>query len=189
MVAPPYVFAAIVAMCVSISSDRRSERYSHLVITLAFGMVGYIIAAATTGLAPRYFSLFLMLAGVYGGFNVSIAWTSSTLPRPIEKRATALALTNMVGNFAQIYSPYLYQKKSGPRYIPAMTANTVFVFAAICLATILRFCLMRENRKLDAIDAANDEEDVVDEKGQKEEIVQQSIGGLLVLNPGFRYVL
>lgn len=48
---------------------------------------------------------------------------------------------------------------------------------------------MRENRKLDAIDAANDEEDVVDEKRQKEEIVQQSIGGLLVLNPGFRYVL
>jgi len=72
MVAPPYVFAAIVAMCVSISSDRRSERYSHLVIPLAFGMVGYIIAAATTGLATRYFSLFLMLASVYSGFNVSI---------------------------------------------------------------------------------------------------------------------
>lgn len=60
MVAPPYVFAAIVAMCVSISSDRRSERYSHLVIPLVFGMVGYIIAAATTGLATRYFSLALL---------------------------------------------------------------------------------------------------------------------------------
>jgi len=30
----------------------------------------------------------------------------------------------MVGNFAQIYSPYLYEKESGPRYLPAMTANS-----------------------------------------------------------------
>lgn len=72
MVAPPYVFAAIVAMCVSISSDHHSKQYSHLVIPLAFGMVSYIIAAATTELATHYFSLFLMLASVYSGFNVSI---------------------------------------------------------------------------------------------------------------------
>jgi MFS family permease len=95
LVAPPYVFAAICAMCISISSDRRQERYCHLVIPLSFGMVGYIIAAATTTLAPRYVSLFLMLGGVYGGFNVAIAWISATLPHPMEKRAAALALTNV----------------------------------------------------------------------------------------------
>jgi hypothetical protein len=66
-------------MSISISSDRRGERYRHLVIPLAFGMVGFLIAATTTTLAPRYFSLFLMLAGVYGGFNVHIAWVSSTV--------------------------------------------------------------------------------------------------------------
>lgn len=95
LVAPPYVFAAICAMSISISSDRRQERYCHLVIPLSFGMIGYIIAAATTGLAPRYVSLFLMLGGVYGGFNVAIAWISATLPHPMEKRAAALALTNV----------------------------------------------------------------------------------------------
>ena len=79
MVAPPYVFAAIVAMAVSITSDKLSERYVHLVVPLVFGMVGYIIAATTMGLAPRYFSLFLMLGGVYGSFNVALAWVSSTV--------------------------------------------------------------------------------------------------------------
>lgn len=79
LVAPPYVFAAICAMSISISSDRRLERCGHLIVPLAFGMVGYIIAAATTTLAPRYFSLFLMLGGIYGGFNVAIAWVSSTV--------------------------------------------------------------------------------------------------------------
>lgn len=66
-------------MSISISSDRRIERCGHLVVPLTFGMVGYIIAAATKGLAPRYFSLFLMLGGVYGGFNVGLAWVSSTV--------------------------------------------------------------------------------------------------------------
>ncbi|KFY51047.1 hypothetical protein V496_08989 [Pseudogymnoascus sp. VKM F-4515 (FW-2607)] len=190
LTAPPYVFAAICAMSISISSDRRAERCGHLVVPLTFGMVGYIIAAATTSLAPRYFSLFLMLGGVYGGFNVGIAWVSSTLPRPMEERAAALAFVNMVGNFAQIYSPYLYQKASKPRYLPAMIANTVFVFASISFAILLRFCLARENKKLEAIET----EQTITENSEKggmshDEIVLDGVGGLLVLNPGFRYIL
>ncbi|KAH8195099.1 hypothetical protein TruAng_010739 [Truncatella angustata] len=187
MVAPPYVFAAIAAMAISISSDRRSERYLHLVIPLAVGMLGYIIGAATTTLAPRYFSLFLMLGGVYGSFNVTYAWISSTLPRPLEKRAAAFAFTNMVGNFAQIYSPYMYPSTNGPRYLPAMTANTVFVFASICFATILRFCLVRENRKLEALEVVDAAE--AEDPKARGEIVQAGPGGLVVLSSGFRYAL
>ncbi len=93
----------------------------------------------------------------------------------------------MVGNFAQIYAPYLYDSSTGPRYLPAMTANTVFVFASICFATVLRFCLVRENRKLEGAEAHNAEE-ATDPKNQ-EEIIQQGPGGLLRLNPGFRYTL
>lgn len=79
MTAPPYIFAAIAAMVISISSDKLSERYFHLVCPLAVGLVGYIIAATTTTLAPRYFSLFLMLGGVYGCFDITYAWISSTV--------------------------------------------------------------------------------------------------------------
>lgn len=49
---------------------------------------------------------------------------------------------------------------------------------------------MRENKKLEAIEteqsiAENSEKGAMDH----EEIVLQGAGGLLVLNPGFRYVL
>lgn len=81
MTAPPYVFAAIVALAVSISSDHRQERYLHLVIPLVFGAVGYVIAAATTVLGARYFSLFLMLGGVYGCYDITYAWIASTVRR------------------------------------------------------------------------------------------------------------
>ncbi|PNY24303.1 transporter [Tolypocladium capitatum] len=188
MTAPPYVLAAIIAMGVSISSDKLSERYFHLVTPLAVGMVGYIVAAATQTLAGRYFSLFLMLGGVYGSFDVTYAWISSTLPRPIEKRSAAFAIANMVGNIAQIYSPYLYNKDQGPRYLPAMIANTVFVFACILVATLLRFCLVRENRKLEAAELEQNAEQHGNPK-HGEEIIQSQLGGLLRLSPGFRYTL
>lgn len=68
-----------------------------------------------------------------------------------------------------------------------MTANTVFVFASICLATILRFSLVRENRKLEALETETSAE--ADDPKAKDEIVQKGPGGLLMLNPGFRYAL
>jgi MFS family permease len=123
LVAPPYVFATLVALLVSYSSDRRRERSMHIIVPIFFGMAGFIIAASTTILAARYLSLFLMLAGVYGSYNVALAWISSTLPRPVEKRAASIAIVNTVGNIAQIYSPYLYPSSNGPRYLTAMIVN------------------------------------------------------------------
>lgn len=78
MVAPPYVFAAIISLGVSVSSDKLSERYFHLVLPLLFGMIGFMLASSANSLAPRYCALFLILGGLYGGFNVAIAWVSST---------------------------------------------------------------------------------------------------------------
>ena len=65
-------------------------------------MAGFILAAATTALAARYLSLFLMLGGVYGGYNDALAWIWSTLPRPVEKRVAAIAIVNTIGNFADL---------------------------------------------------------------------------------------
>lgn len=79
MTAPPFVFAAIVALVVSVSSDKLGERCLHLVVPLCFALVGYIIAASTTDLGPRYFSLFLALGGVYGCYDITYAWMSSTV--------------------------------------------------------------------------------------------------------------
>ncbi|KAK2606037.1 hypothetical protein QQS21_003555 [Conoideocrella luteorostrata] len=193
MTAPPYVFAAIVAMAVSVSSDKIEERFWHLVGPLSFGMIGFIIAASTHTLAPRYFSLFLMIGGVYGCFDITYAWLSSTIPRPLEKRSAAFAIANMVGNIAQVYSPYLYDKSSGPQYLPAMIANSAFVFASIAFGVVLLFCLKWENRKLEAAEATTNEQLQVseEESGPKnaDNIVESRLEGIVKLKRGFRYIL
>lgn len=43
----------------------------------------------------------------------------------------------------------MYPDTAGPRYIVAMSVNCVMAFMAIVFATILRFVLVRLNKKLD----------------------------------------
>lgn len=189
LTAPPYVFATAIALAVSFNSDRMGERAFHIIVPMCFGMIGYIIAATSLNLTARYISLFLMLAGVYGSYNVALAWISSTLPRPIEKRAAAIALVNTVGNFAQIYSPYLYPSSDGPKYLNAMIANSCFCLGCVAVTLALRFLLKKENQKLAALEIQQTVE-LDSMKPAAEEIVDAgSPGGVVVFNHGFRYVL
>jgi hypothetical protein len=79
-------------------------------------MSGIIITLATTNTGARYFALFLMLPGTYGGFQISNAWVANIAARPQKKRAISLAMSNSVGNLALVWTPYLYPDRDGPRY-------------------------------------------------------------------------
>jgi len=43
LTAPPYLVAAILALCISRTSDRRPERAFHLLVPLTLGMVGQVL--------------------------------------------------------------------------------------------------------------------------------------------------
>lgn len=70
-----------------------------------------------------------------------------------------------------------------------MIANSIFCLACILTTLFLRWCLQRENAKLQALEIQNSVQEE-SEKVAVEEIVDANArGGLLVLNPGFRYIL
>lgn len=94
----------------------------------------------------------------------------------------------MVGNIAQVYSPYLYDKSSGPQYLPAMIANSAFVFGSIAAATALLYCLKWENRKLDEAEAMIEQQED-DAPAKNVSIVESRFEGTVKLNRGFRYIL
>ncbi|MCJ1304645.1 hypothetical protein MMC08_007458 [Hypocenomyce scalaris] len=149
LTAPPYILCVITAFCNAWHADRTGERYFHITLPLYVAVAAFIIAAATTTTAPRYFAMMIMVPGVYTGYVVALAWISNTLPRPPAKRAAALAAINAVSNTSSIYASYMYPSSAGPRYVVAMSVNCVTAFIAICCATLLRFILVRLNKKLD----------------------------------------
>lgn len=45
LTAPPYLLAAVLALVISYTSDRKPERCFHLLTPILFGMVGYVLSA------------------------------------------------------------------------------------------------------------------------------------------------
>lgn len=97
--------------------------------------------------------MMIMLPGVYTAFIIGMAWVSNTIPRPTSKRAAALALVNAVANCSSIYTPYLYPDSSAPRFVLAMSVNAGTSLLSIVTASVFRFLLVRENKKLEQQDA------------------------------------
>ena len=57
LVAPPWFVAAVGAFFVARHSDKVGERFYHISIPLAIGIIGYVIAMSTMNIAARYVSL------------------------------------------------------------------------------------------------------------------------------------
>ncbi|GJN87585.1 hypothetical protein Rhopal_000540-T1 [Rhodotorula paludigena] len=158
LTAPPYLMTTVLSLIISRTSDRKPERCLHLAVPLGVGLIGFIIAASTLNTAARYVSLFFMLGGIFGSYNVALAWISSSFPRPRGKRAMAYAIINSLGNIAQIWSPYLYPKSDGPKYSTAFITNSVMTAVSITFCFILRYFLKRANTQMDREEAEYDDE-------------------------------
>jgi hypothetical protein len=87
----------------------------HICIPLLFGMIGFIIALSTMNTAARYVSLFLMTQS-YTGSTTSLAWISSSIPRPPAKRAVALTLINPISQLGNVAGSYVWPSSWGPTY-------------------------------------------------------------------------
>lgn len=116
LTAPPYCLAVIVTFANAWHTDRTGERYFHITLPLYISVAAFIIAAATTGTAPRYLSMMLMVPAFYSAYVVSLSWISNTIPRPASKRAAAIAAINCVSNAASIYASYMYPNSHKPRF-------------------------------------------------------------------------
>ncbi|KAI0400496.1 major facilitator superfamily domain-containing protein [Xylaria palmicola] len=149
LTSPPYVLCVITSALNAWHADRTGERFWHITLSLCVALIGFIIAATTTGIGPRYFAIIIMIPGVYSAFVVALAWISNTMPRPPAKRAAALSFINAVSNATSIYVSYLYQDWMAPQYVIAFSVNSGTIALAIVSALILRIMLVRLNKKLD----------------------------------------
>jgi hypothetical protein len=75
MSSPPWVFSCIFSLIVAWSSDRRQEKFWHIVGPICVGLVGFIISMSTMNVAARYVALFLQAAS-YAGYALSLSLTT-----------------------------------------------------------------------------------------------------------------
>ena len=83
-------------------------------------------------------------------YNVNYAWVSASIPRPRAKRAASLAIINLMsGGATHFYTSYLFPDSGAPRYFLGGSVLSVAVCLCACTALVIRFYLVRLNRKIE----------------------------------------
>ncbi|POR32772.1 TNA1 is necessary for nicotinic acid import into the cell [Tolypocladium paradoxum] len=147
LTAPPFMLCVVCMLINGFHSDRKQERYLHIVIPLTITLVANIIAVSSLAIPARYVAMMLLPASFYSAAVVILSWITGTLSQPSIKRASAIALINAMCNTPNIWGSYLYYEP--PRYMTAFLVCVAATALAISFATFTRFWLKRLNNKLD----------------------------------------
>ncbi|KAI0787162.1 major facilitator superfamily domain-containing protein [Irpex lacteus] len=145
--APPFLLSAVLTFLNSRHSDMTGERFYHITVPFAVGIVGFAIATQTMNVGWRYFALFLM-AQTYAGFSIFYGWMSNTFPSPHTKRAVALAFCNSVSQIGNIGGSYIWPSGWGPTYRKSFAICIVASSCSILMCYLLKLRLQALNRKI-----------------------------------------
>ncbi|KIJ55137.1 hypothetical protein M422DRAFT_152356 [Sphaerobolus stellatus SS14] len=152
LIAPPWIFAAIVSFFVARSADKTGERFLHIAIPMFTGFLGFVIAMSTLSLPARYISLFLMTMSAPASI-VSLTWVMNTIIRPPAKRAAAIAIINASAQVSGIPGSYIFPTKWGPTYRNSFAICAAAFGLNIVMSFIMRQYLLRENRRMEREEA------------------------------------
>ncbi|KAK1983920.1 major facilitator superfamily transporter [Colletotrichum cereale] len=148
LTAPPYLLAAAISLVLCMSSDKRADRGLHVIGPVAVAIVGFVISAATTNHAARYFASFLYIPGAMASTALIFSWSSTAMSETPEKRAAGMAIVCLTCQLGGVWSPYFFRPEDSPRYLLAFIL--MIIFSALCIATVvlMRRLLGRANQRL-----------------------------------------
>lgn len=145
---PPYLIAGFVSVFYSWSSGRYNERTWHITFAKAVAVFGFILGFATLNTGLKYFAMVVFSIGTYAVNSIILGWVSSTCGQTKEKKASALAIVNTCANASFIWTPYLWDTKTAPRYTNAMAGSAAFSAACAAGAWVMKFWLKSINKKI-----------------------------------------
>ncbi|KAF3934524.1 hypothetical protein ABW19_dt0206268 [Dactylella cylindrospora] len=145
---PPYLIAGAVTILVSWSSGKFNERTWHITISKTVATIGFVAACATLDTAGRYVSMVIFTIGTYGVNSLILGWCGSVCGQTKEKKAVAISIVTTVMNGSFIWTPYLWPKSDGPRYVIALASSAGFSVATAMLAWLAKVIMIKRNRKL-----------------------------------------
>ncbi|KAH8597559.1 major facilitator superfamily domain-containing protein [Bisporella sp. PMI_857] len=148
LTSPPYLLGAVISFCVAYSSDRNKERGWHIAVPMGVAAVGFIISVATLHNSARYFASFLYISGCFSANALVYSWGSTSVSQTSEKRACAMAIINVVGQFGNIWSPYFFSPSDSPRYLQAMLLMMSFSILSVIGCMVMKLILRKDNKRI-----------------------------------------
>ncbi|EON97631.1 putative major facilitator superfamily transporter protein [Phaeoacremonium minimum UCRPA7] len=163
LAAPPYLAAFVIVLATAHLSDMLRARTPLIVFHALASAGGYGVLALSRSLGLEAGSMIRYLAvypAAIGFFNVvvlTIAWSINN-QEGASRQGGGFALLQVVGQCGPLVGTHLYPDRDRPFYESGMRACAVAMLIVACLALVLRFYLVRSNRKLDAAVEVDGEE-------------------------------
>ncbi|KAF2129315.1 hypothetical protein P153DRAFT_396600 [Dothidotthia symphoricarpi CBS 119687] len=150
--APPYLFAFVVVLATAYYSDRLQSRSTFIMLHSLLATLGYTIIAISgyyelPNTMVRYMALYPAIAGFFSVITIIITWTINNQESDSQK-GTGMAILNIIGQMGPLVGTSIFPKEDGPWYVRGMGICAAFMLSAGVLAAVLRWVLIRENRKM-----------------------------------------
>ncbi|GAA5913374.1 hypothetical protein JCM8208_004745 [Rhodotorula glutinis] len=143
---PYYVVAFLFVMAVSLLSDRFKTRFPFLMIELTLCVIGLVINISPAPSGVKYFGIYLIAMGAYGGLPTSVTWLSNNLSGQT-KRAVGSAAQIGLGNLGALASSNVYRKQDKPHYYLGHGVVLGFVMLGYICGPLYAVMLKRENKR------------------------------------------
>ncbi|KZM25884.1 uncharacterized protein EKO05_0009157 [Ascochyta rabiei] len=151
LTAPPYLVAFFVVIATAYYSDRLQTRSTFIIAHALLAALGYTTIAVLGYLKSphmllRYFALYPAIAGFFSCITVIITWTINNQESD-SKRGAGMAILNVIGQCGPLVGASLFPDEQGPWYVRGMAICAGFMVLTAVLAAVLRWTLVRENRR------------------------------------------
>jgi len=145
--APPYLLCFFAIVGTSFLSDRVGFRGPFVAIPALIAAIGYIILGTTSGVAPRYFGLFLSTQ-IFVSVALTLTWVGNTHATD-SKRAAGLAILATGGQCGPILGTRIFPKSEQPYYRKGMWISCGACLLVVVCSCLQMFVLWRANKKRD----------------------------------------
>ncbi|GAA5905619.1 uncharacterized protein JCM6883_005388 [Sporobolomyces salmoneus] len=152
---PVYFVACVFVLCTALLADRMRKRFMFVMIDLSLCLVGLLINLTPAPVGVKYFGLFLIASGAYGGLPTVVTWLTNNLSGST-KRGVGSAFQIGIGNLGALVSSNVYRSADSPRYYLGHGVVLGFVAMGFITAPLYAFLLKRENNKKEKLQAEQD---------------------------------
>jgi cyanate permease len=150
--APPYLIAFLTILVTAHLSDKLQTRAPFVIAHALSSALGYTVMALARPLKInpmlRYLAVYPAASGFFNVVVLIIAWSINNQPTE-SKQGGGFALMQIIGQCGPLVGTRLYPTSDEPFFERGMWTCAVAMFGVVVLAGILRFYLMRQNKKVD----------------------------------------
>lgn len=147
---PFYTLSFILSLLTSVYGDRMGQRSQFIIFPQLMAIAGLAILYTCTrdhrGTGVRYFSIFLIVGGIYSAVPGYLAWASNVFANHY-RRATALGCMIVMTNSGGLASTWLFRTDASPVYELAYLVVISLLSLGTVVATILRYYFIAINKR------------------------------------------